>query len=273
MRILERRKPATVARRQWRSPTRRASLPPSLLDALDGSPSLRLAAGEVLFREGALPDRVYFVSEGSLRITKGAVELATIGAGDVVGELGILHRVPRTATVTALEPSELLAVDGELFRRAVAEEDVTARELGDLAQRRHAGALLAARLSTAGAGVTVGAGRFETLEAQPGAVIVRQGDQAAHFFVLVSGDVDVAIERSAGPSVQFGRLHAPDCFGEIALLTNTPRTATVRVAETGARMFKLDRAAFDALLSDPAAGAALRLIANQRLANKGRPRA
>jgi CRP-like cAMP-binding protein len=60
-------------------------------------------------------------------------------------------------------------------------------------------------------------------------------------------------------------LRAPDCFGEVAMLEDRPRNATVRVTEEGpARFITLDREAFDELVHDPGAKSALSLIAAQR---------
>jgi cytochrome P450/CRP-like cAMP-binding protein len=270
MRVVEARRAApSVAGRRY-TPSRAVSLPGGLLRLLDASPVVELAEGEVLFREGDPADRVCFVTEGSLRITKrvgGAAPalVASLGPGDVVGEIGILHGVPRTATATAAGTTRLLAIDGDSFLRIVVEEDVTARELGDVALRRHAGTVLATLLSSAHAADRVRAGTLASRAAAPGETIIRRGDPATHFWLLVEGGVDVVVERPSGEVLTLARLHAPDCFGEIAMLQARPRSATVRVSPEGpARLISLDREAFDALVLDPEAKQALSLIAARR---------
>jgi ATP-binding cassette subfamily B protein len=58
-------------------------------------------------------------------------------------------------------------------------------------------------------------------------VIVQQGDPGDRFYILVRGKVDVL--RSDGERSQIvGRLQDGDCFGEMALLSNQPRNATVK---------------------------------------------
>jgi CRP-like cAMP-binding protein len=65
-------------------------------------------AGALIIERGALEEWLYVVAEGRLRIHIGDRTLGEAGAGDVVGELAVLAAAPRSASVTALEPSLLL---------------------------------------------------------------------------------------------------------------------------------------------------------------------
>lgn len=143
----------------------------------------------------------------------------------MLGEIGVLHGIPRTASATAAGPARLLSVDGASFLRIVVEEDLTARELGDLALRRHAGTILAALLSAADATERVGRGRVASVAAAPGETIIRRGDAATELWLLVAGNVDVVVDHPSGEELTLARLHAPDCVGEIAMLEHRPRTA------------------------------------------------
>lgn len=90
-------------------------------------------------------------------------------------------------------------------------------------------------------------------EAHPfGATIVREGEDAAAFFVLTSGRARVLKRGDHGEEVPLGTLAAGDSFGELALVERTRRTATVR-ASSAVELLKLDRAIFDALLNTNAA--------------------
>ena len=76
----------------------------------------KVAAGSVVVREGEPGDSLFLIASGRLRVStksdKGEeIILAELGPGDFFGEVALLTRRPRTATVTAVTESELLRVD------------------------------------------------------------------------------------------------------------------------------------------------------------------
>ena len=83
----------------------------------------------------------------------------------------------------------------------------------------------------------------EDMEVEEGKVLTREGQSGSEFFVIIDGEVSVTKDgqeiRTLGPG---------DFFGEIALLEDTPRTATV-VAKTPLRFFVLTRQSFRSLLA------------------------
>ncbi len=81
-----------------------------------------------------------------------------------------------------------------------------------------------------------------------GEIICREGDTGDAFFVLRSGAVEVVARGAAGQETHVADLTAPAFFGEIALLTGDPRTATVR-AKGDADVLVLERAGFERLFS------------------------
>jgi len=83
---------------------------------------------------------------------------------------------------------------------------------------------------------------FEPLRYSAGASIVREGEPGDRLYIIRSGDVDVLV---GGRAVR--RLGPAGYFGEVALLHQVPRTATVR-ARTPVVVYALDRAAFQRLL-------------------------
>lgn len=90
-----------------------------------------LAPGEVLLAQSAEPNRLYLVVEGKALVyeapaagdgrVRDAQPINELGPGDVVGEVGVVMRMPRIATVTAATPLEVLATGhgrlGELVQR------------------------------------------------------------------------------------------------------------------------------------------------------------
>src|SRR5436305_14464721 len=92
-----------------------SSLTPEELDGLaTASAFLRLAAGDVLFREGDPGDALFVVIAGRMRVhvntPTGPVVLNSYGPGTIFGEIGVLDGRGRTAAATAVTPTELLAI-------------------------------------------------------------------------------------------------------------------------------------------------------------------
>jgi CRP-like cAMP-binding protein len=88
-----------------------------------------------------------------------------------------------------------------------------------------------------------------------GATVCRQGDPGDCLFIIAKGKFGVFVSPLEGMGeTRLSTMHPPEYFGEMALLTNDPRSATVR-AEWEAEVLKLDRAHFLGLLKDqPAMG-------------------
>jgi NADH dehydrogenase len=89
--------------------------------------------------------------------------------------------------------------------------------------------------------------RREHFEARE--VIFRQGDRGDRLYIVVNGEVEVAAKGPAGSEIALRRLGPGECFGEIALVNEGPRTATARTL-TSANLLAVDREAFQALFSN-----------------------
>jgi CRP/FNR family cyclic AMP-dependent transcriptional regulator len=83
----------------------------------------------------------------------------------------------------------------------------------------------------------------EDLEVEAGKTLTREGESGREFFVIVEGEVAVTKDGD-----EIRRLGPGDFFGEIALLEDRPRTATV-TAESPLRFFVLTRQSFRSLLA------------------------
>jgi CRP/FNR family cyclic AMP-dependent transcriptional regulator len=76
-----------------------------------------LKEGKEMTREGA-PGREFFVLlEGTAEVKKGSRKLNTLGPGDFFGEIALVSREPRTATVVATSPVRALVITDRSFRR------------------------------------------------------------------------------------------------------------------------------------------------------------
>lgn len=76
-------------------------------------------AGEIIFREGAVPTALYIIRRGKVRITRGHVVLDELGANEFFGEMAIIDLSPRCATATALEETECVEIPAPDFQKRV----------------------------------------------------------------------------------------------------------------------------------------------------------
>lgn len=72
-----------------------------------------LDEGAVLTRQGQAGGLAYVIESGTAEVVQDDVRIASLSAGDVVGELSLIDGRPRSATVRATSPMEVLEVSGE----------------------------------------------------------------------------------------------------------------------------------------------------------------
>jgi len=113
-------------------------LSPTTLDALARALiPVAVPAGEVVLRQGEQSDRFYIIESGRVEVTTADGQmLREEGPGDYFGEIGLLRDVPRTATITAMEDTVLLALPREGFLDAVTGQGDARRLAEDIVVRR-----------------------------------------------------------------------------------------------------------------------------------------
>jgi predicted MFS family arabinose efflux permease len=93
-------------------------------------------AGTAIVREGEASDRFYLVVRGRVEVTQGGRPLRIEGPGEFFGEIGLLRNVPRTATVTAVDDTELVSLVREDFLGAVQGTDASMAAAYDIVTSR-----------------------------------------------------------------------------------------------------------------------------------------
>jgi CRP-like cAMP-binding protein len=83
--------------------------------------------------------------------------------------------------------------------------------------------------------------------AEPGTVVIRQGERGQGLLVLVHGAVEVLKHAAGGADVVIAAIEAPTVLGEMSLITDRPASASVR-ARTACAFRLLSRTQFDRLL-------------------------
>lgn len=98
--------------------------------------------GTVLMRQGERAESMYLIVRGAVRVERSGptlirpLHLADLGAGQVVGEIGILNRTPRTATVTAISDVQAVELSRLETLRALREVPGMPTALQDLVSAR-----------------------------------------------------------------------------------------------------------------------------------------
>lgn len=79
--------------------------------------------GEIIVQEGSTGREMYVIQSGKVQVSKSmgstAIVLATLGEGEVFGEMSLIDSQPRSATVRALGETRVLIIDHEAFLRRV----------------------------------------------------------------------------------------------------------------------------------------------------------
>ena len=95
--------------------------------------------GNVLVREGDFSYELMVIEEGSAQVTRAGEPVADLGPGDFFGEMGLLERTLRNATVTATSPMRLITLTGwDLKRVERAAPEAIERVRAALEERRPA---------------------------------------------------------------------------------------------------------------------------------------
>ena len=81
---------------------------------------LAAGIGEVVIRQEDPGERFFVVRSGCVEVSRDGRVLAELGPGEAFGEIALLLDVPRTASVTAIEPTTLLALEAHDFRDVLA---------------------------------------------------------------------------------------------------------------------------------------------------------
>lgn len=227
--------------------------------------------GAFLVTQGTPGDVFFVLWSGTAEVLREEASgvrrrLALLHGRDCFGETALVESVPRTASVRAMTPVVALAVRKEDFAAAVSGEDAD----GVLALVRGGNVLRGSPLFRE-LEPDVIAALLRKMDFHPvdaGHVLIKKGDPGDRFYLIVDGAFDVVGDDGKTAVATLG---AGEPVGEIALLADSPRTATV-VARTKGALLSLDRAAFfEFFRRHLGVGERLELVAGERLPPQGSP--
>jgi cAMP-dependent protein kinase regulator len=215
------------------------------------SPEPRLTPPQVIV-QGDQGDFFYVVEKGSFDIyvnPSGTLQagpdglgnkVATIEPGGSFGELALMYNAPRAATVMSAEAGcTLWALDRITFRRILMDSTFQRRRLYEsfLEEVPLLSSLTRYERSKI-------ADALETQKYPAGTTIIKEGDAGEAFYLLESGEAAAFKDGTEHPVKQYTK---GDYFGELALLNDAPRAASV-VSKTDAKVARLGKDGFQRLL-------------------------
>lgn len=213
-------------------------------DIFDAMFPVNAIPGEVIIQQGDEGDNFYIIDSGDVEVFVNGERVITIGEGGSFGELALIYGTPRAATVKAGDIDvKLWGIDRDSYRRILMGSTIRKRKMYDEFLSKVS--ILESldkweRLTVADA--------LEAVSIDENAVVVKQGEPGNDFFIIVDGSAVVTQCRAEGEDpVEVGLLGPSDYFGEIALLLDRPRAATV-TARGPLKCVKLDRDRFERVL-------------------------
>lgn len=224
-------------------------------------------AGEVVVRKGETGDDFYIVASGALVVigSQGTGEgvIGRLHPGEYFGEVALVERTPRMATVRATTASRLLRLGRDDLLRALSSRSeslalvrATAahrRALDDSRRYRPSREKLLTMLATLTQVEDPEA--LSDLEAEvqwislPGeTVLMREGTTGDQLYFVVSGRLLLFSEQPGGTRVRIGEVGPGETVGEMSILSDSPRSATVET-QRDSELLAVTRVGFDRLLA------------------------
>src|ERR1700682_3205605 len=224
------------------------AVPPATIERLAEAARVRdLATGEVVIRQGQRGAEFFIIADGQAEVSileRGDERIVNkLKPGDFFGERALLEGGIRTATVRAVTPMRLLVFGDRAFWAELAGPIEWQRKVRESLTERELLKRVPLFTDVSSRQLDLLAVKLVVMPFRKGSVIVRRGDPAEDFYIVRDGRL-----AALGESRQTLREMGPgEFFGEIALLRETRRTATV-VGTVSGSVWRLDRQEFHELL-------------------------
>jgi len=195
----------------------------------------KVPEGTVICQEKETADSMFIIAHGRVKVTtkdkaEKSIELAQLNPGDFFGEIALFTALPRTATCTACEETDLLEIKRSDFDdivqrfpgvNVVLHEFYKARILDTVLAKSEIFGILKPELRK-----ELGK-RFQAKEFMPASFIVKEGEEGDSMYLIRDGTVEVFTMKN-GQEIHLATLKPGDFFGEVGLLSGKKRTASIR---------------------------------------------
>ncbi|RCH88233.1 hypothetical protein CU098_000474, partial [Rhizopus stolonifer] len=211
------------------------------LDVVNAMSEKRVTKDTTVIEQGGVGDFFYVVESGTLDCFIGENKVTNYEAGGSFGELALMYNAPRAATIVATSDCVLWALDRITFRTILMENTSRKRRMYECFLSE---VILLKSLESYEKHKIADA--LESVYFEDGQEVVKQGDVGDQFYIIESGEA-VVLKTDSGVQQQVNRLERGSYFGELALLNDAPRAATV-VAHGRLKCATLGKKAFTRLL-------------------------
>ena len=208
--------------------------------------------GDKIITEGEEGWSMFVVVDGEAAASKvlhkgdPPTTLKTYHRGEFFGELALMSNQPRAASVLAIERTVCMRLARRAFVKATGYEMADMQQQGEEIRSKYKAYLKVVPLFLAMEEYEIeqAVDALEQAQYAKGDTIIKQGEEGDSFYVVIDGSAAASI-RGVGVVKQYT---AGGFFGELALLTNQPRAASVHATADGVtRCMRLSRASFNTL--------------------------
>ena len=247
----------------------------ALVELSKGIERTQVSRGDIVLREGEPGDACYVIVRGEVRILKrdpinprgDLIEVTRLADGELFGEFALLADRRRHATVQAVQDCDLFVVPRRLLRRLATRY----AEVGPQLERFYRKRLLETLMATAPffkplkpERRTELMARFTPRKVDSGDDIVREGDRAGGFFLIVLGMVEITKKVGKHQTVLLASLGEAAYFGEMSLLRGDVARATVRANGPVELAVLSPKDFYDVVADNPVLWDQVRKVAHER---------
>ncbi len=228
---------------------------------------IEFESGEEVIRQGDKGDCLYIVLKGRLSVYKINEEkkrqLGVLLPNQIFGESAVIEQGPRYATVITEDRCLLLSLSNESFQAFLISHpelraDILslATERKEWAERQHYRPPKESLLKELAKITEVEdqealsdlENEVDWVTAAKGITLIKTGDPGKDIFFVLNGILDVYRTRQDGSRIRLGRVTTGEMVGEIALMTDAPRSADV-IAVEDSELLKLSKSGYEMLIA------------------------
>lgn len=248
---------------------------------LQSSEMVKLKKKQTLFKQGERDDFTYYLIDGEIEMYADESLIKHVAGGDASSFQPLAQLQPRQMSAVAKTACQVLQVNRGLLDQLLSMDDAPAEPIGgsgmevEEMEADQGGdwlmTLLQSELFTRIPPSNIQAllDTLETVSAEVGEEIIKQGEPGEYYFAIQSGACEVVRTGSNNREIKLADLDSGATFGEEALISGAKRNATVRMTRAG-ELARLTKDDFTRLIKAPLLNTMSREEADKKIAAGGR---